>query len=226
MEQAHNEIGHYSDASYQKLSEILEALKKQHASLLKLQLPTYSDSSSHPSPLLPTTAEEDGHRVPDRFSDSPAFSRMSKRHSIATTATESLNEWFDASEGNEGAQEFVLDAQTFGDASEPPSRMLTNESRSSLDHIDNSSIDTDIAEEEPPARKPSEDKGRPDPVTSALQVARRAYLPAPVIGDEGSLFSMLKKNVGKARASQISPYRVSHTPHTGPIDHCPSRIIQ
>ncbi len=188
-------------SSYQRVQNALDTLKMQHAALMKLQpVLTHVEtaSSTHGSPLLPITneaTEEEEQGFPDRFTDSPT---LTKRMSIATSGTDSISEWFDASEGmNEGAQEFVLDVQTF-EGSEQPSRMLTisSDSRSSLDHADNSSIDTDIAEEEPPARMPSEDS-EPDPVASSLQVVRRTKLPAPPVGDEGSLFSILKKNVGK-----------------------------
>jgi hypothetical protein len=93
-----------------------------------------------------------------------------------------------------------MDVQASPDGTEQPSRLLSNDSRSSLGQ-DNSSVDTDIEQEgEAPLRFPSEDS-QTDPTDGTLQVMRRSQLPAPPVGDEGSLFAMLKKNVGKVSVS-------------------------
>lgn len=174
----------------------LESLKVQHGTLVKsLQtLDTSLTLSAHRSAQaspLPGTAEEEE----EPLDNSSAFTRRSKRNSLATTITDSINEWFDASEG-EGVQEFILDDQT---SPEGASRIVTSESRSSLDHSEASSIDTDInsVNETPPIISPSPDVES----ASQAQVVRRTHLPVPVVGDEGSLFAVLKKNVGKVRAS-------------------------
>ncbi len=185
-------------SSFQRVLLALDTLKSQHTALLKaLQAPQVEGvTSTHVSP--PPITEEEEHTVAPH---SPSISfKPSKRTSIATTITDSLNEWFDAPDGfNEGAQEFVLDVHAFPDGTEQPSRMLSNDSRSSLDHGEDSSVDTDIAQEPGSTRLPSEEVTQPDASTYALQIVRRTCLPAPPVGDEGSLFSMLKKNVGKVR---------------------------
>ncbi|KAG7450300.1 uncharacterized protein BT62DRAFT_943202 [Guyanagaster necrorhizus] len=184
-------------SSFQRVRLVLDTLKSQHTALLRsLQTSTQTEAvaSAHVSP--PAITEEEEHTIAPH---SPSISfKPSKRASIATTITDSLSEWFDASDGfNEGAQEFVLDVHAFPDGTEQPSRTLSNDSRSSLDQGEDSSVDTDIAQELGSTRLPSEEFTQPDASTYALQVVRRTHLPAPPVGDEGSLFSMLKKNVGK-----------------------------
>ncbi|KAK1229386.1 Oxysterol-binding protein 3 [Marasmius sp. AFHP31] len=183
----------------QRVRLALGSLKTQHMTLLKSfhgfsPFETSGIHSGHPSPLPMTTEEEESHDHEDNESGkfSIPLTRNSKRTSIATTITDSVNEWYDASEGHEGAEVFVMDA-TSPDASEQPSR-FTSDSQSDLRVDDTSSLDTDMesVNDEPtdtPADTPS------SPQTSA--VVRRTRLPAPIVGDEGSLFTVLKKNVGK-----------------------------
>jgi hypothetical protein len=103
-------------------------------------------------------------------------------------ASDSVHEWFDALDG---AEEFVMDVQSTPDGLEQPSRTLTNESRSSLGQQDTSSVDTDAATDTPyHEEKQAVSPGEP-------QVVRRTQLPAPPVADEGSLFTILKNNVGK-----------------------------
>ncbi|KIY65502.1 hypothetical protein CYLTODRAFT_432183 [Cylindrobasidium torrendii FP15055 ss-10] len=203
-ESTHSDASISPDASYQRISELVANLKNQHASLLKLQAPSFPRNdagvgSAHASPLtnLPTTSEENA--LPkDRFNHSMPAIRAQSRMSIGTAGTDSLNEWYDADDGGEGAQEFVLEL------SEEPSRMVSIHTGKG-DSDDGSSVDTDIAEEELIPKPTTEDapqiaaavQAHIDPAILAQKVARRAYLPAPVVGDEGSLFQILKKNVGK-----------------------------
>ncbi|KAJ4476763.1 oxysterol binding protein [Lentinula aciculospora] len=192
--------------SYQRIHTALESLKVQHVTLLKsLQGLSILDTtqSAHPSAQaspLPGTAEEEEREegFPDHASEekfTSSFRPRSKRTSIATTTTDSVNDWFDASEG-EGVQEFVLDDQASPDNGEIPTRTVTSDSRSSLDQPEESSLDTDIEDlgEEPPV---IDDVGQKNEVRGTSQVIRRTHLTAPVTGDEGSLFAVLKKNVGK-----------------------------
>ncbi|KAL1697834.1 hypothetical protein EV121DRAFT_297869, partial [Schizophyllum commune] len=81
----------------------------------------------------------------------------------------------------DGAEEFVLDTRTAGDESQPSQITTEAEDEDTV----RSSMDTDIEDE--PARKSS--------VEAPLGV-HRTQLPSPVVGDEGSLFSVLKKSVG------------------------------
>lgn len=149
------------------------------------------------SPLPATEEEEEQSEHFDNASHlTTPISRRSKRTSVATTVSDSIHEWFDALDG---AEEFFMEAP-ITDGSEPPSRMLTNESRSSLVQQETSSIDTDIEEDHhvPHPYKIATSPAHSISQTTALE-PRRTRLPAMPVGDEGSLFAILKKNVGKVR---------------------------
>lgn len=152
--------------------------------------------SAHMSPLPMTTEEEEQDDYGSSYKLSNPTKR-SKRGSAATSISE-LNEWFDASEGlNEGAEEFFLD-ETAGDGTEPAtSRMLSNESRSSLGQFDASSVDTDMEGGDLKASKMTATEASSANTHGSIEVVRRTSLPSTVTGDEGSLFAILKKNVGK-----------------------------
>ncbi|CAK5265274.1 unnamed protein product [Mycena citricolor] len=166
----------------QHICDVLESLKAQHAMLLKsihtLALLDVNAQSLRASPILPATAEEDeAHPI---WTHSPATSLFTphpgkRMSSMTTTTTDSGVEWFDAE--SDGAEEFVLDVPPAIESQQPSK--IVNASTDSLGH---SSIDTDIADE---------------PEQSPVEINRRAQLPARPIGDEGSLFAVLKKNVGK-----------------------------
>ncbi|KAJ7042503.1 oxysterol binding protein [Mycena alexandri] len=178
----------------QRVHDALETLKTQHAALLKSNqaLALMDIGQSLRSSPLPITNEEEESSAHRTYSPSASFSMpiARKRTSVLTTTTsESLNEWFDAD--SDGAEEFILDIPPAQLESREPSKLMSNDSRSSLGH---SSVDTDIVGE--PARDPSE-ASTIDPTDGAVQVIRRTHLPAAPVGDEGSLFAILKKNVGK-----------------------------
>ena len=107
----------------------------------------------------------------------------SNRASISTNTSDSL--WFDAPEFDNGPEEFLLEPTGIDDHG-PYSRILDPNNRE-----DSNSVDTDIGEDETPKREPLELP--PDP----SQVTRRTQLPSLPPADEGSLFTVLKKNVGK-----------------------------
>jgi hypothetical protein len=166
----------------------LNNLKVQHAALLK-SLPAHpiSDSSRFMQTSLPITAEEE--EQPDQLErhGSPRLtspiSKLSRRSSISTNVSDTVHEWFDALDG---AEEFVMDVQRTPEGSEPPSQFFASDTRSAVSHQEGSSTDTDIEES---------DEGLQVNKTSA--VVRRTRLPASPAGDEGSLFAILKKNIGK-----------------------------
>jgi oxysterol-binding protein-related protein 3/6/7 len=169
-------------AQLQRIRKILDTLTSQHDTLLK---------SLQGISALDTPVEEEEHA-------SPASSR--KRSSIAS---DSVIEWFDASEG---AEEFVLD-ETAIDPSERPSQISTNDSASSIHtEADAESIDTDSDSDESIRSPTVQGNVTPATTVTSLQVVRRTTLPAPITGDEGSLFAVLKKNVGKVGlASALCP---------------------
>ncbi|KAJ7102181.1 oxysterol binding protein [Mycena belliarum] len=184
-------------APTQRLHDALATLKTQHAALLKSYqtLATRDPGQSLRGSPLPITAEEEEQQSPLAYSPSASFTTpiSRKRASILTTTTsESINEWFDADSINDGAEEFILDIPPAQLDSRNPSKIMSNDSRSSLGR---SSVDTDIGGES--ARGPSE-SSTVDPRDASVQINRRTHLPAAPVGDEGSLFAILKKNVGKA----------------------------
>jgi oxysterol-binding protein-related protein 3/6/7 len=202
------DINQTSDAEFspeQRVRQALTALKTQQTTLMKSiyglsPLETSGTHSGHPSPLPHTVEEEydQGQHDEDSAKFSLPFSRNSKRASVDTTLTDSFVEWYDASEGHEGAEVFELDDST--PETEQPSR-ITSESQSSISpNDDTSSLDTDMASlDEKPSDK-AEHTPQPTTHDESMQIVRRTALPAPITGDEGSLFAVLKKNVGKVRS--------------------------
>ncbi|ESK98421.1 oxysterol binding protein [Moniliophthora roreri MCA 2997] len=192
--------------SEQRVRQALESLKTQHMFLMKSihglsPLETSVTHSGHPSPLPHTVEEEEhdqdqDHHEEDLAKFSLPFTRTSKRASLESTMTDSFVEWYDASEGHEGAEVFVLDDST--PETEQPSRITNDDDiRSSFaQNDDRSSLDTDIASLD---EKSSSKAGHTTQATTyeSSQIVRRTTLPAPITGDEGSLFAVLKKNVGK-----------------------------
>ncbi|TFK40958.1 Oxysterol-binding protein-domain-containing protein [Crucibulum laeve] len=176
----------------QRVNEALETIKAQHSALNKsvhaLTLLANADPISARSSPLPYTAEEEEQLDTSRGFDSRLASpltRHSNRTSISTTVSDSIHEWFDAlDDSNVGPEEFFVDIQDTPEAEEQPSRITTGDSRSSLD------TDTDVEDDSPV-------KGLPLEIQTSQQVVRRTRLPAPSPVDELSLFSILKKNVGK-----------------------------
>jgi hypothetical protein len=88
-----------------------------------------------------------------------------------------------------GPEEFIMDIP---EITEEPSNTL-NDSSSSLEHLDQSSSDFD------------EENGEKTPPSQSLKpgmraIVRRTCLPSRVVGDQGSLLAVLKKNVGKVPA--------------------------
>lgn len=163
-----------------------DALKAQYSTLLKVMQVSFNEATQQVHPPLPFTAEEEEHAPSHHQRVSTSVTGISFRDSTITSSSGSFVEWFDA---DEGPQEFVMELGQ--DMSEPPSRML-----STADERDTSSIDTDF--EEPDTLSSTQEiiyRSFGDP-----QVVRRAQLPCLPPSDEGSLFAILKKNVGKVRA--------------------------
>lgn len=185
--------------SLQRVMTALEYLKHLHAALLKSLLahPT-PDSNRLTHNHLPVTAEQE--EQPDHFERraSPRLTspilKLSRRSSISTNVSDTVYEWFDALEG---AEEFVMDAQITLEGSEPSSHLFAD-TRSAVSYQEDSGTDTDIEENGKPL--PSSGEGcqvMTTPPNEASAVVRRAKLPASPAGDEGSLFAILKKNIGK-----------------------------
>ena len=170
--------------SIQRIRSVLDTLKSQHSTLLKaIQLP---DMVAHS--LSPTPEEEENVKCQTPESLTPK-TRRSLRDSMATSFSDSPLEWFDATDVFDGPEEFVLEpVQDVPD----PVDLLANESQSDSD---DASIDTNIDDLNVPT---------PEVVATSsgsFQVMRRTQLPIPSFSDEGSLFTILKKNVGKVSVS-------------------------
>jgi len=173
---------------YARLHAALNTLKEQHVSLAKaVSSISYTDvpsTSLASSLVLPPRVEEGEEEPYAEFStpeSTPVF--KSERASIVTTTSDSF--WFDAPEFGDGPEEFLLEP-TGADDHGPDSRITEHNDRD-----DSNSVDTDI--EETPEHEPTDLPSDPS------QVTRRAQLPSLPPADEGSLFTVLKKNVGKVR---------------------------
>ena len=185
---------HHGPDVVDSIRTLLDLLKTQHINITK----TF-ETLPQPS-LLSTTAEEDEGVHP---AASPIPTHRSIRDSIFSSESA---EWFDAVEdGFNGPQEFVLDPGVDGTGTEPGSRIVPesiNDSQTSFhSQDDRSSVDTDIHEQVLfPA---TADR------TPSTEVKHRTRLPALPPADEGSLFTILKKNVGKVSSSRPGKYYIN-----------------
>jgi hypothetical protein len=128
--------------------------------------------------------------------ESPSLSYHSRRTSTAS----GLSVWYDAPEPD-GALEFVMDSapsgSRFADEGEAPTEQGDEEDEGD---------DTDEESNEQPSTPPA-DVGGGDAKAAeraATQIVRRTQLPSGPVADEGSLFSVLKKNVGKVSLGFLS----------------------
>ena len=192
--------------SMERIRSIFDTLKSQHSALLKAMQTSLPDMV--PKSLPPTAEEEVGtvYQIPRSLTPR---TRRSLRDSVATSVSDSPLEWFDAMDALDGPEEFVL--EPVQDVPEPVGLMATDGQSNS----DNSSIDTNIND------LASLSARTPELVATSsgiFKVMRRTQLPVPSCSDEGSLFTILKKNVGEV----CMPYRHDHwlieAISTGPID--------
>lgn len=182
----------------------METLKTQHETLLKsLHALSYIETGTNPStarasPLTSTAEEEDTQTIysQDPHSDnrfSTPIRRRSTRASIATTVSDgTVAEWFDAPDGGE---EFILEIDEPTPGEEKDEGTLMGSDSTSLygsSDADEEGIAAELLWES------EEEAEEIEASAKTKQVARRTELPSGPIGDEGSLFSVLKKNVGKA----------------------------
>ncbi|KAI5991609.1 Oxysterol-binding protein-domain-containing protein [Pisolithus albus] len=175
-------------AHYQRINAAVETLKAQHTALLRSLNGMQGDATqpvARASPLPPTAEDKSEELLsPSRFST--AFTRRSKRaSSLSSLSDGGPVEWFDAQD-NVG-EEFVLEEPTPDEERGP---IILQTSFSNYKEYESSSSD----EEE---REQHLSKPEPDLTLQARQVTRRTCLPCGPVGDEGSLFAILKKNVGK-----------------------------
>jgi oxysterol-binding protein-related protein 3/6/7 len=125
------------------------------------------------------------------------------RSSTVTSLADTINEWFDALDMlSDSAQEFVMDPPASPEEMEFGEEFPDRDGASSLEPPD-SSGETDIEEEEEVAALVKNQSAASS--DKVLQVKRRTQLPATQASDEGSLFAILKKNVGKV-GNSLSPF--------------------
>jgi len=177
----------------QRIRSVFDTLKSQHSTLLKAMQTSLPDIVAQS--LSPTAEEEEDadYRTPRSLTPR---TRRSLRDSVATSFSDSLLEWFDATDGPE---EFVM--EPVQDVPDSVGLLATDIQSSS----DNSSVDTNIDDLD------SQAAPAPEVVTTSsgnFKVVRRTQLPVPSCSDEGSLFTILKKNVGKVSVFCYGDYEL------------------
>ena len=204
---------------YDRLQSAISSLKAQHVTLSGLvPLVDNNPPSVHASPL-PATVEEpssDGSHSPGQISSPIARKTWA---STVTSLSDGGSIWFDAMDEPDGAEEFFLDPPPM-EAGAFEDRMPVLDGQS-CSHLSGESSDTD--EEEGVGRLSlavSERGAR----AGAQHVAHRTTLPSGPVADEGSLFALFKKNVGKV--DFIDTLCVEHllTPsmkRISPVSHSP-----
>lgn len=109
---------------------------------------------------------------------------------IASPSSESI--WYDAQEGQldgEGGEELVLDLDQSEEGIPLSEEYSQPQSPSQEFNEDDFEVQSKLNYESSVAAQ--------EPTSLPPQFQRRAILPSPISGDEGSLFTALKKNVGK-----------------------------
>lgn len=182
-----------------RVQAALESLRHQYSALVKSLpvIPTLDTnvSSSH-TQSLPATVEEDDDDV-DTPSTYKSASQSTRRISTGFSCSEDEDSslWFDAPDG---AEEFVLDPSSKDEDTEPQPSELDSHIISRTDSASLSLSDSEshlIADSSSFVDAEGDDSVLRSP--DIAPVIRRTDLPSPVIGDEGSILSVLRKNVGK-----------------------------
>lgn len=175
----------------EQLFSVISRLREQHK-VLQDTISTVSSLHSHPrSPIQRTIDEESS--TPTAQSPLQLWTSTDRlRSSKSSIGTDTSSVWFDASEGGDeiGAEEFVLEE---GEVAEDSSTMDVQavEGGSSSSRTDDSELEVDAVLDTTGAQE-GIDHG-------VHQVKRRTRLPAPPSGNEGSLFAILRKNVGQVQ---------------------------
>lgn len=168
---------------FQQINTALASLKSQHAALLKsLAHDVTAPPTARGSPLPPTTEEKEEEPLSASRFNTALTRRSNLAISMSSLSDSAHNEWFDAEE--DLGEEFFLDVPKADEEREP---MVPQSETSSLIQT----VSSDEEEHSPPLVHDT------DPFVNTSQVVRRTRLPSGPIGDEGSLFAILKNNVGK-----------------------------
>ncbi|RPD63123.1 hypothetical protein L227DRAFT_572963 [Lentinus tigrinus ALCF2SS1-6] len=174
-----------------RISSTMEQLKNQHSALSKTfqSYPTIDTSISTlvSSPLPTTTEEEDEAHTPS------TATAGQKRTSLFSSHSGDGSVWFDAPE-YDGPEEYILDVSP----PEEQDRLYQTDSRmtertdvtEATEAGSSTGMDTDSESE-------SEEEVENSLAVEPAVIQRRTSLPSGIVADEGSLFAVLKKNVGK-----------------------------
>ncbi|TFY82692.1 hypothetical protein EWM64_g1318 [Hericium alpestre] len=176
-------------APHERVQAALSRLKTQQQALAKvlpaLPLAEGSPASALGSPAMPAFAE-----AAEEIYGSRTPASRHNRTSVATSLSDGGSVWFDATDGSaEGAEEFLIDITPPAEVSTDSKISTVTDSHSDIYH-DSDASDTDEEEQEV---KESLELMK----TDSREVVRRTQLPSGPVGDEGSLFAVFKKNVGK-----------------------------
>jgi len=185
---------------YDRLQLAIAALKAQHVALSGLiPFPENNPSSVQGSPL-PSTVEEksDESHTPARFASPMARKTWA---STVTSLSDGGSIWFDAMDEPDGAEEFFLDPLPLEGAAEDRIPALDGQGSSIAS---GESSDTDEEEGVGRLSLATSERGVRTGAQRVL-VAHRTSLPSGPVADEGSLFALFKKNVGKDLASISFP---------------------
>ncbi|KAG1783723.1 Oxysterol-binding protein-domain-containing protein [Suillus placidus] len=168
---------------FQQINTALASLKSQHAALLKsLAHDVTAPPTARGSPLPTTTEEKEAEPLSTSRFNTALTRRSNLAISMSSLSDSAHNEWFDAEE--DLGEEFFLDVPN---PDEEREFIVPQSETSSL----NQTASSDEEEHSPPLAHDT------DPSVNARQVVRRTRLPSGPMGDEGSLFAILKNNVGK-----------------------------
>lgn len=181
---------------YDRLQSAIVALKAQHEALSGL-IPSLDNIPSNVlgSPLRVTVEEEsDGSQTPALFASPIARKTWA---STVTSLSDGGSIWFDAVDEPDGAEEFILDPPQ-SEAGAPEDRIPVLDGQSTS----NASEESDTDDEEEVSRL---SLAVSDRIVKAgpQQLAHRTSLPSGPVGDEGSLFAVFKKNIGKVHSIDV-----------------------
>lgn len=202
-------------ANVQKIQDVLDILKHQHAALTRI-IPAHSTLDLVHSPIagssLAATHEEDGEHTPT--TSASLAKKLARMSVMSSNSGGSISIWFDAPEP-EGAEEFILDASPGdeGDIGILDEGIQPASPTSQFENVSGSEPTTDADTD---GESETEAETTPETALTSLAVSqeerkivRRIELPSGPVGDEGSLFAVLKKNVGKVSRAMIIPEFVS-----------------
>ncbi|TFY59438.1 hypothetical protein EVJ58_g5773 [Rhodofomes roseus] len=207
-----SDAGPSSSANVEKLQAVLDTLKHQHSALMRM-LPSYPTLDTPLSPTagssLAATSEEDGEQTPT--AGTSLAQKLGRMSMMSSNSGGSNSVWFDAPEP-EGAEEFLLDSTPGEEGvngildedvqpSSPTSQSDVVSSSDATTDADTDAAESDSESDAAPETAPTS----PAQSTEDRQIVRRAELPSGVVGDEGSLFAVLKKNVGKDLSQVAMP---------------------